>query len=65
MPIPLLLTLSEAADALRVDVRTLRREIDEGSLSAVYVRGRILIRERVVMNYIEANEGLRRPRRAA
>lgn len=48
----LLLTLAEAAERLRVSVKTVRREIADGRLNPVRVRSRILLRQSDLDNYI-------------
>lgn len=40
-----LYTVNELAQVLKVSVRTLRREMDEGVLKFIKIRGRIRIRE--------------------
>ncbi len=50
-----LLTLQEAATQLRVSVRTVRREIGDGRLVAVQVRGRLLVEPGALQDYIAAS----------
>ena len=51
----LLLTLSEAADRLRVSVRTLEREAADGRLYIVRVRKRRMVETREIDRYIAAS----------
>ena len=47
-----LYTVNELAQVLKVSVRTLRREMDEGELKFIKIRGRIRIREEDVQAYL-------------
>ena len=58
-------TLPEAADSLRVSVRTVRRLVDGGALAAVHIGRRCLISQRAIDEYVGAHEAVRRTRRAA
>jgi excisionase family DNA binding protein len=50
-----LLTLSEVAEQLRCSVMTVRRLIRTKQISAVRVRGRLLVRATAFEAYIERN----------
>jgi excisionase family DNA binding protein len=52
-----LYTVNELAQVLKVSVRTLRREMDEGELKFIKIRGRIRIREEDVQAYL-AQKGI-------
>lgn len=52
-----LYTVNELAEVLKVSVRTLRREMDEGELKFIKIRGRIRIREEDVHAYL-AQKGI-------
>jgi excisionase family DNA binding protein len=58
-------TLPEAADSLRVSVRTVRRLVDGGALAIVHVGRRRLISQRAIDAYVGAHETVRRTRHAA
>jgi excisionase family DNA binding protein len=48
-----LYTVNELAQLLKVSVRTLRREMEEGELRYIKIRGRVRIREEDVQTYLE------------
>ncbi len=52
-----LYTVNELAQVLKVSVRTLRREMEEGVLKFIKIRGRIRIREEDVQAYL-ADKGV-------
>lgn len=49
-----LLTFDEAAELLKVSARTVEREVDEKKLRTVKVRGRTLIHEADLDEYIDS-----------
>lgn len=49
-----LMTLDEAAELLKVSVRTVEREIYEGKLRHAKLRGRLLIHESDLADYIDS-----------
>ena len=48
-----LYTVNELAQLLKVSVRTLRREMEEGELKYIKIRGRVRIREEDVHAYLQ------------
>jgi excisionase family DNA binding protein len=48
-----LYTVNELAQVLKVSVRTLRREMEEGELRYIKIRGRVRIREEDVQAYLQ------------
>jgi len=48
-----LYTVNELAQLLKVSVRTLRREMEEGELKYIKIRGRVRIREEDVHSYLQ------------
>ena len=48
-----LYTVNELAQVLKVSVRTLRREMEEGELKYIKIRGRVRIREEDVHSYLQ------------
>jgi excisionase family DNA binding protein len=48
-----LYTVNELAQLLKVSVRTLRREMEEGELKYIKIRGRVRIREEDVQTYLQ------------
>ena len=50
------LTLKEVADLLRVEVRTVKRLIDDGELKAVRVASRWRVRASAVQEYLKKHE---------
>jgi excisionase family DNA binding protein len=48
-----LYTVNELAQVLKVSVRTLRREMEEGELKYIKIRGRVRIREEDVQAYLQ------------
>lgn len=48
-----LYTVNELAQVLKVSVRTLRREMEEGALKYIKIRGRVRIREEDVHSYLQ------------
>lgn len=52
-----LYTVNELAQVLKVSVRTLRREMDDGALKFIKIRGRIRLREEDVQAYL-AQKGI-------
>ena len=55
MTIPALLTVPEAAKALRISARTAWKEIKDGSISSVRVRDRVFIRDSAITAYLDRN----------
>jgi excisionase family DNA binding protein len=51
-----LYNLTEAADRLRIGVRTVRRMIDGGSLASVKIGSRVLITEAAIRSYVGDHE---------
>jgi excisionase family DNA binding protein len=56
---PLLLTIDEAAAALRLSSRTVKRLVARGELRPVRIGARTLFTERELRAYIAAREGRR------
>jgi excisionase family DNA binding protein len=48
-----LYTVNELAQILKVSVRTLRREMEEGELKYIKIRDRVRIREEDVYSYLQ------------
>ena len=51
-----LLKYKEAAKILSVSVRTVRRLVDEGTLSPIRVRGRVNFKKKDIQEYIEKHK---------
>jgi len=51
-----LMSLSEAADILDINVKTVRKMIKDGELQGVRVRGRIKVAPSDLRNYLEVNK---------
>ena len=51
-----LLTITEAAQRLRVSVRTLEREAKDGRIAIVHIRSRRMIEPAELLRYIAANQ---------
>ncbi len=56
--VPVLMSISQAAEVLGRSPKTVRRRVDDGALPAVIENGRIMIRGDELLAYIE---GLQRP----
>lgn len=53
--LPKLLTIKETADHLRVCVKTVRRRIKDGEITASRVGGQLRVRERDLQSYLDRN----------
>lgn len=51
-----LLTIAEAAERLRVSVRTVEREAKDGKLAIVHIRSRRMVDPGELVRYIAANQ---------